>query len=239
MDWREVQCQISKQIPQEGEKPGPKKNEVIVQTPLLLDARVDTVRCADRWTITPWRMKHKLHHEIHRILVGLALVVALAARGQERATPTTARETSAPDVRTTAGEDDQPRLPGTPAPDFSKRPPSMTAMPLTPGPDVQASVTPIPALPPIASPAVQQLVTLAQDDLARKLGTDRSRIVLVEYRNVVWPDKGRGCPVPGMEYPQVRMDGYLIRLRFGNEIYEYHGGGDREAFLCKQAPSKP
>ena len=40
-----------------------------------------------------------------------------------------------------------------------------------------------------------------------------------------------------MEYAQVLQEGYLIRLKAGGLVYEYHGGGSTAPFLC--LPSAP
>ena len=72
----------------------------------------------------------------------------------------------------------------------------------------------------------------AKEDLAKRLAINPSQIELVEAASVIWPDKSLGCPQPGLEYPQVQVDGILIRLRVGNNVYEYHGGGGRTPFLC-------
>ena len=37
-----------------------------------------------------------------------------------------------------------------------------------------------------------------------------------------------------MDYTQVPRDGVLIRLTVGPNVYNYHGGGGRDLFLCQQ-----
>jgi len=83
-------------------------------------------------------------------------------------------------------------------------------------------------------PALQQLVIQAEQDLAWRLAISVEQIQLVEVQSVTWPDKGLGCPQPGMVYTQIQVDGLLIRLRAGNRLYEYHSGGNRAPFLCEQ-----
>ncbi len=80
--------------------------------------------------------------------------------------------------------------------------------------------------------SVQQLVSQAQDDLAKRLSVDPGQIEVVDASSVTWPDASLGCPQPGMVYTQVMVDGILIRLRHAGQVYEYHGGGSRAPFLC-------
>jgi len=88
--------------------------------------------------------------------------------------------------------------------------------------------TPIP-LPEDA--ALRRLVVQAREDLAGRLRMAPEKIDLVELRSVVWPDKRLGCPRPGMAYPQVQVDGLLIRFSAQSRIFQYHGGGGRAPFL--------
>jgi hypothetical protein len=88
--------------------------------------------------------------------------------------------------------------------------------------------------------ALQSLIDLAQQDLTARLsqasdvGALGSTIDVLEARALVWPDRGLGCPMPGMVYIQVPVDGALIRLQAGGKTYEYHSGGSRLPFLCEQ-----
>ncbi|MGD9318190.1 MAG: hypothetical protein PVG56_15245, partial [Anaerolineae bacterium] len=52
-------------------------------------------------------------------------------------------------------------------------------------------------------------------------------------RAVEWSDGSLGCPQPGMAYKQVPQEGVLIRLSVSGTIYNYHGGGSRDPFLCQ------
>jgi hypothetical protein len=93
--------------------------------------------------------------------------------------------------------------------------------------------TPIGAAP---APAIAQTapVEAAKADLARRRAVAPDTIRIVEVRDVIWPDLGLGCPQPGMLYKQVQVDGLLIRLESGGQLFEYHSGGGKPPFLCEQ-----
>ncbi len=86
-------------------------------------------------------------------------------------------------------------------------------------------VTPAPATTP---------AEIAKADLARRRAVAPDTIQIIEVRDVTWPDRGMGCPQPGMAYNQVQVDGLLIRLESGGQIFEYHSGGSKAPFLCEQ-----
>ena len=101
--------------------------------------------------------------------------------------------------------------------------------------------TPAPAPPPGSAaqplnPALDALVAAARADLAQRQAVATDAISTVEVRSVTWPDGSLGCPQPGMAYPQVQVDGVLIRLSVAGRVFEYHGGGNRAPFLCEQKP---
>lgn len=98
--------------------------------------------------------------------------------------------------------------------------------------------TSVPTTPPPvnAGLANSRPVRLALADLATRLAVTADAIEIVEARPVVWPDGSLGCPQPGMMYPQVQVEGIVIRLRAAGAEYQYHGGGRREPFLCETPP---
>ncbi len=91
-------------------------------------------------------------------------------------------------------------------------------------------------IPTPLDPGMEKVVLQAKDDLSKRLTVNIDQISLVEVQTVTWPDGSLGCPAPGMAYIQVQVDGLLIRLRAGENLYEYHSGGARSPFLCKPAP---
>jgi pyruvate/2-oxoglutarate dehydrogenase complex dihydrolipoamide acyltransferase (E2) component len=78
----------------------------------------------------------------------------------------------------------------------------------------------------------------AARDLAERLGVDEKDVRMLRSVEVTWPDGSVGCPVPGMSYAQVLTDGTLVELSVGGVRYEYHSGGGRGLFLCRN-PQRP
>jgi hypothetical protein len=90
-----------------------------------------------------------------------------------------------------------------------------------------------PSLSTPADPGLQNVIDKATADLAQRLSIPASQIKLMEARKVVWPDASLGCPQPDVAYAQVPVDGLLIRLAVGKEMYLYHTGGTADPFLCE------
>jgi hypothetical protein len=82
-----------------------------------------------------------------------------------------------------------------------------------------------------------QAVDTATQDLANRLNIDESDIDVISVEMVVWSDASMGCPQPDMMYIQVPQDGLRIRLEADGQIYNYHGGGTGQIFLC-ETPAK-
>jgi hypothetical protein len=110
----------------------------------------------------------------------------------------------------------------------------MNATPLTPTETLQAP--PQSAAQPMPTNRVlRRVTTQAMEDLAGRLALPVERIEFLELKSMLWPDGGLGCPRPGMVYPQVQREGYLIRLRAGKREFDYHGGDRRGPFLCEKS----
>ena len=73
-------------------------------------------------------------------------------------------------------------------------------------------------------------------DLADRLGIDSSAVSVVAMEDVTWADSSLGCPQPGMSYTQVETDGMRLILEADGDFYDYRSGGQRDPFLCVQAP---
>jgi hypothetical protein len=94
-----------------------------------------------------------------------------------------------------------------------------------------------PTSPLPSDPATSALVEQAIQDLAGRLSLPADQIGFIQFEPVTWSDGSLGCPIPGMEYIQVLVEGYRIRLQADGQEYAYHGGGRRGPFLCEN-PSR-
>jgi len=101
---------------------------------------------------------------------------------------------------------------------------------------IPKEVVPMPIytiIPDPPDPGVMQFVITAKEDLAERLKVSVDDIGLVEFALVTWGDPSLGCPQPDMRYKQVPVDGYLIRLVYEGQVFNYHGGGSQDPFLCE------
>lgn len=87
-------------------------------------------------------------------------------------------------------------------------------------------------------PVLTPLIDVAVADLARRLHVEAARVMLVSARSLQWPDRGLGCPQPGMVYPQTPVDGALIELSYDGVVYPYHSGGSIGPFLCEHSQGR-
>ena len=112
-----------------------------------------------------------------------------------------------------------------------------TSMPVTP-PDQGGTTQMSPSIPTPADAGLQELIEKAKADLAQRLSVPANKIMLVEATSVVWPDASLGCPQEGMVYAQVLTPGYLIRLMYKNQQFEYHASRGIEVIYCEN-PTPP
>ncbi|MFN3928848.1 MAG: hypothetical protein ACK4OK_04345 [Thermoflexus sp.] len=80
--------------------------------------------------------------------------------------------------------------------------------------------------------SLNQVVELARQDLAARLGLPADEVRVIEARAVTWPDSSLGCPEPGRMYLQVLTPGYRVILEARGQRYAYHAGRQGSPFLC-------
>jgi hypothetical protein len=84
------------------------------------------------------------------------------------------------------------------------------------------------SITPIPNPQGKDVVEVAIQDLAGKLGIDPAEIELVSVDVEELPAKTLGCSPknqPGAPVVPAFVSGKIIRLRAGGELYEYHASG--------------
>jgi len=80
----------------------------------------------------------------------------------------------------------------------------------------------------IPNPQGRDVVEVAVEDLAGRLGLDPSEIEVVSVDSDELPAKTLGCSTknqPGAPVLPAFVSGKIIRLRAGEQIYEYHASG--------------
>jgi hypothetical protein len=113
---------------------------------------------------------------------------------------------------------------------------------ITPGPIVE-TVSPNSGEPqmtpsPPADSGLQHLIEMAKADVAQRLSVSIQDVAVLESVSVTWSDASLGCPQEGMAYAQVLTPGYLIRLKSGEQEFEYHAGKSTTVIFCEN-PSPP
>jgi hypothetical protein len=81
----------------------------------------------------------------------------------------------------------------------------------------------------------ENLVALARQDLAERLGVSPDEIVLQDVEEVEFSDASLGVPEPGKMYAQVITPGFVIRLEVDGKSYEYHAAGERVVLAVEGA----
>ena len=64
-------------------------------------------------------------------------------------------------------------------------------------------------------------------EIAADAGVPIDEVTILSAEAVTFPDGSLGCPVPGMVYTQVLVDGYRVVAEAGGGTYDYRGSGGR------------
>ena len=95
-----------------------------------------------------------------------------------------------------------------------------------------------PSLPIPARTDPQMLIENTREDLAERLSISDTLINLVEIDEVLWPDVSLGCPQAGDTYAQTQTLGYLVKLEYAGNEFEYHANIHGVFFYCEN-PTPP
>ncbi len=115
--------------------------------------------------------------------------------------------------------------------------PSPTSTPSNPAPSNTPSA-PMPDVTPTKPPAVtsNSITDAARLALAQLLGMDVSKITVILFEEVTWPDSCLGITQKGVMCAQVITPGYRIGLQAGGQTYEYHTNLSGSSMLLASAP---
>jgi hypothetical protein len=77
-------------------------------------------------------------------------------------------------------------------------------------------------------PALQAVLS----DAAKRTGTDARGLRIIRTEPKDWPNSGLSCPRPGEMYAQIITPGWLIEVRSGERLLEYHTDAKDRFVLC-------
>lgn len=69
----------------------------------------------------------------------------------------------------------------------------------------------------VVDPVVAEVASIA--------GVPVDQVTVLSAEPVTFPDGSLGCPVPGLAYTQIPVDGYRIVAEVGGKSFDYRGTG--------------
>jgi len=98
------------------------------------------------------------------------------------------------------------------------------------------------AVTPAASQTLKmdraQQIEYCEQDLAKKLGIERSSIKTVKAEQITWRSGALGCPIPGKHYTQGQVSGFRIVFEVNEKKYRYHASAHGTPFYCPRPRTK-
>ncbi|MDB5857139.1 MAG: hypothetical protein JWQ76_828 [Ramlibacter sp.] len=82
------------------------------------------------------------------------------------------------------------------------------------------------------------IIEAARADAAKRSGLAPAQLQVVAAESVIWADGSLGCPRKGMLYTQALVPGYRVKLRVGNEVWDYHASERGGVMLCPPGQSQ-
>jgi hypothetical protein len=113
---------------------------------------------------------------------------------------------------------------------YSFTPQEIPSLATAPGSPI-STIAPTPQPPQASLPA--SIVDPLIADAASRTSVAPGDVIVVSSEEITWPDRGLGCPLPGVEYLQVPVDGYRLLVRAGGEDLDYRGTGAGQFRLCE------
>lgn len=86
--------------------------------------------------------------------------------------------------------------------------------------------------PDYSTAPVEKFIDLARNDLGKNLAIVPDQIIVLDTKEVIWPNAALGCPAPGKSYPQGTVPGYQIHLEVNSQQYVYHTDLNGKIILC-------
>ena len=79
---------------------------------------------------------------------------------------------------------------------------------------------------------LERLISVAKEDLARRLEITPEEIKVVHIEKAEWPDTSLGCAEPGLARRPVAIPGYRVILSAQGWEYVYHTGRESGVVYC-------
>lgn len=92
--------------------------------------------------------------------------------------------------------------------------------------------------PAAAMGAPAGIIEAARADAARRSGLALATLQVVAAQSVTWPDASLGCPRKGLLYPQALVPGYQVKLKVGDQVWDYHASERGAVMLCLPGQSQ-
>lgn len=80
----------------------------------------------------------------------------------------------------------------------------------------------------------QQVVARVRAEAGAALGVPDGEVLVTRVEQREWPDTALGCPQAGAMYAQVIVPGFLVEVRSGGKVLQYHTDRDSRVVLCQQ-----
>ena len=72
-------------------------------------------------------------------------------------------------------------------------------------------------------------------EAARLAGVPIDQVTVTSAEAVTFPDGGLGCPVPGMSYIQVQVEGFMVVVDAAGTSYDFRGTSPDKFRLCEKS----
>ncbi len=77
------------------------------------------------------------------------------------------------------------------------------------------------------------LIQLSKQDATQRFGVSEQDLTVAEVTDTNFGDGSLGCPEPGKFYTQAIINGWVIKLKAGDKIYEYHTNKTNTVIFCQ------
>ncbi len=169
------------------------------------------------------------------VLILVILAIGVAACGQ-KAAPQQAESVAAPPTATPQPTKQQVMIPiaGSGGSATEAESVSPVATPVSPVTGLKTEIGEDTAMDAtnMDGTAAKMVDLVTKQLLADNAALSADDVEVLQVTALQWRDASLGCPRPGMMYAQVITPGYLIEVKAGGKVYEYHTNTNQSVVLC-------